>query len=87
MYLSGEPFYNEFFCQLTADCCGVQVIVSPDSTTAAGNILVQAQALGIVKNVSEIREITAKSFKQKKYEPGNTAYWNAAFEQYLKSTV
>lgn len=87
LYLSGEPFYNEFLCQLTADCCGVQVIVSPDSTTAAGNILVQAQALGIVKNVSEIREITAKSFKQKKYEPGNTADWNAAFEQYLKSTV
>jgi len=84
IYMTGEGIKNEFLCQLTADCTGIPVIASMDEPTAAGNILVQAMALGIVKNVAEIREITAKSFPSRKYEPADIELWDDGFKTYLQ---
>jgi rhamnulokinase len=81
--ITGEGTKNELLCQFTADCCGIPVITSSDDSTVAGNILVQAMALGIVKNVAEIREISGRSFPSKTYQPINTEVWNDAFKQYL----
>jgi len=48
--------------------------------------MVQAMALGIVKNIAGIREITGKSFPSAKYEPVDTELWNDAFKTYLQIT-
>jgi rhamnulokinase len=84
IYITGEGTKNELLCQFTADCCGIPVITSSDEGTIVGNILVQAMALGIVKNVAEIREITGRSFHTKTYEPSNTCMWEEAFKKYLQ---
>lgn len=87
VYITGEGIKNELLCRFTADCCGIPVITSPDEATTAGNILVQAIALGIVKNVAEMREITGKSFPSKTYQPSETGVWDEAFSRYLQITT
>jgi len=86
IYITGEGVKNELLCQITADCCGIPVITSADEAIVAGNVLVQALALGIVKNVAEIREISGKSFPSKTYEPSETEIWGEAYKLYLQST-
>jgi rhamnulokinase len=87
IYITDEGIKNELLCQLTADCCGIPVITSSEEAVVAGNILMQAMALGIVKNVEEIREISCRSFISKTYEPENSKVWDEAFKQYLQVTA
>jgi rhamnulokinase len=82
IYMTGGGLKNELLCSFTANCCGIMVIASLEEATAAGNIMVQAMALGIVKNVAEIREITGKSFPAKTYMPLEVGIWDNAFEKY-----
>jgi rhamnulokinase len=82
IYMTGGGIKNELLCRFTADSCGIPVIASLDEATATGNIMVQAMALGIVKNVAEIREITGKSFPSKRYVPEDTGSWDITFEKY-----
>lgn len=82
IYITGEGIKNDLLCQFTADCCGLPVI-TVEETIVAGNILVQAMALGIVKNVTEMRGISGRSFPSKTYEPVNSGVWNEASKQYL----
>ncbi len=86
IYMTGGGIKNEMLCRFTADSCGIPVIASLDEATATGNIMVQALALGIVKNVAEIREVTEKSFLSVRYEPKDTEIWDNAFQDYLKIT-
>jgi len=84
IYITGDGAQNELLFQLTANCCGIPVITSSDEAVVAGNILVQAQALGIVKNVDEIRDITSRSFPTKTVEPSEEEVWNEAYDRYLQ---
>ena len=47
VHVVGGGARNELLCQLTADACGVPVLAGPVESTALGNVLVQARALGI----------------------------------------
>ena len=86
IYLTGDGIKNELLCHFTANSCGVPLMVTMEEAKAAGNIMVQAQALGIVKNIDEMREITGKSFPSIRYQPEETELWNDAFERYLQIT-
>jgi len=86
IHMTGGGIKNEMLCRFTADSCGIPVIASLDEATATGNIMVQALALGIVKNVAEIRKVTEKSFPSVRYEPKDTEIWDNAFQDYLKIT-
>ena len=46
---------------------GVKVFAGPTEATAIGNIMVQAQASGVVSNLHEIREVVRNSFDLRKY--------------------
>lgn len=83
IYMTGGGTKNELLCRFTADSCNIPVIASLDEATATGNIMVQAMALGIVKDLSEIREITGRSFPSQTYLPANTGEWTEAFQKYL----
>ena len=54
--------------------------------TAIGNIILQAKAAGVVKDMFEMRSIIAESIEMKTYEPADTEAWDAAYERYLAVT-
>lgn len=82
IHVVGGGSRNELLNQMTADACGIPVIAGPVEATAAGNILVQAMALGSIKSLADAREIVRRSFDVKRYEPRDTKPWDAAYAKY-----
>ncbi|HRL17814.1 MAG TPA: rhamnulokinase, partial [Prevotella sp.] len=64
--------------------CGVTVLAGPQEGTAIGNIMLQAKASGLVKDIWEMRQIIANSLELKTFEPQNKEAWDAAYEKFLK---
>lgn len=70
IHLVGGGAQNELLCQLTATASGLPVIAGPVEATAAGNVLVQARAIGALHGgLAELRELVARSFDLRTYEP------------------
>lgn len=84
IHVVGGGSKNELLCQLTADATGRRVIAGPSEATAAGNVMVQAMALGDVGSHPEAREIIRRSFEFKTYEPGKGEGWDEAYGRFLK---
>jgi sugar (pentulose or hexulose) kinase len=84
IHVVGGGCRNELLNQATADACNRPVIAGPIEATAAGNILVQAMATGAVKSLAEARQIVARSFEVKRYEPKSKAEWDDAYARYQK---
>ncbi|MDE6688825.1 MAG: rhamnulokinase, partial [Prevotella sp.] len=55
----------------------------PQEGTAIGNIMLQAKAAKLVKDIWEMRQIIANSIELVKYEPQDKAIWDMAFDRYL----
>ena len=87
LHIIGGGSLNRYLNQFTADACGVEVLAGPQECTAIGNIMLQAKAMGLVKDVWEMRRIIANSVDMVAYHPsGDKATWDAAYEKYLKVT-
>jgi rhamnulokinase len=82
IHIVGGGTQNELLTQMAADACGRTVIAGPVEATAIGNILVQAMAIGDVKSIADLRAIVRNSFDVKRYEPRETAKWDAAYERF-----
>ena len=82
IHIVGGGTQNELLTQMAADACGRTVIAGPIEATAIGNILVQAMASGDVKSIADLRAIVRNSFDVKRYEPRDTAKWDAAYEKF-----
>jgi rhamnulokinase len=66
---------NTLLCQLTANACRVPLYAGADQCTAFGNALVQAVALGILKDRDEIHQVMRNSFALACYEPTDGDLW------------
>jgi sugar (pentulose or hexulose) kinase len=75
---------NRFLNQFTANAIKRSVVCGPTEATVIGNLMVQAMALGEVKNLSEIRQVVKQSFETEYYTPRDTAQWDEAYERFLK---
>jgi rhamnulokinase len=82
IHIVGGGSQNLLLNQMTADACGCPVIAGPVEGTAIGNILAQAMATGSVKSLADARQIVRASFDVKRYEPKETAKWDAAYARY-----
>jgi rhamnulokinase len=79
VHLVGGGARNHLLCQLTADACGLPVVAGPVEATALGNILVQARAHGLVKDLAGMRDLVARTQPLRRYEPaGDESAWSAA---------
>jgi len=79
IHVIGGGSRNALLCQLTADATGLPVVAGPAEATAAGNILVQAMAMGRVGSPAEIRSIIRRSFELRTYSPGGSGTaWDEA---------
>ena len=83
LHIIGGGSLNKFLNQFTANSTGATVLAGPQEGTAIGNIMLQAKAAGLVKDIWEMRAIIANSLELVKYEPADKAQWDAAFDKYL----
>ncbi len=82
VHVVGGGSQNQVLNQFTADACERPVIAGPVEATALGNLLVQAQADGEVKNLAEIREVVRASSEVKVFEPVAGDHWRQAAERW-----
>jgi rhamnulokinase len=60
------------------------VLAGPVEATAAGNIGVQAMALGHLSSLEERRALVRRSFEVTPCEPGERGSWDGAYRRFLK---
>ncbi len=82
IHIVGGGSRNWLLNQFTADCTGKTVVAGPVEATGAGNILVQAIALGHVSGLPQGREIIRGSFTPQVYQPGDSSAWDAAYAKF-----
>jgi rhamnulokinase len=85
LHIIGGGAQNKMLNSFTANATGLPVIAGPAEATAIGNILLQAQAAGLVKDKNEIRKIVRNSVDLVKFEPENSELWNENYKRYLKT--
>ncbi|WP_446046366.1 rhamnulokinase [Streptomyces olivaceus] len=79
VHVVGGGTRNALLCGLTADACGLPVVAGPAEAAALGNVLVQAQADGLVGDLAGMRGLLARTQPLTRYEPrGGTDAWRAA---------
>jgi len=86
LHIIGGGSQNENLNQFTANATGATVLAGPQECTAIGNIMLQAQASGFVKDIWQMRQIIANSIELVRYEPQDKETWDAAYDKYLKIT-
>lgn len=84
IHIIGGGSRNDLLNQLTANIAGLPVIAGPVETTALGNLLVQAMGLGVFSDLTEIRQVVARSFEVRVFKPDQSCQWNDRYEQYQK---
>ncbi len=85
LHIVGGGSKNDMLNQFTANAIRRPVVAGPSEGTVIGNLLVQAMALGEIKDMPQLREVVAASFENKTFLPeGDTAAWDEAYERLLK---
>ena len=74
---------NKLMNQLAADATGRTVVAGPVESACVGNLLMQAVALGELKNVEEARAVVRASFVTETYESHRTQQWEDAYAKLL----
>jgi rhamnulokinase len=85
IHIVGGGSRNRLLCQLTADATGLPVLAGPAEATVAGNVLVQALALGALSSPAEVREVVRRSSDLVEYVPHNTDFWEARYGAYQRT--
>jgi rhamnulokinase len=84
MHIVGGGGKNSLLSQMTADATGRRVMVGPFEATASGNALVQALAVRDIADLSELRQVVARSSELIAYEPKHVASWQVAYQKFCK---
>lgn len=82
--ITGGGIANRLMCQMTADVLDRRVVTGPAEGSAMGNALLQAIALGEIKDVAQGREIVRRSIETRVYEPRHTQAWEDAYGRLLR---
>ena len=85
LHIVGGGSKNALLNCFTAEAIKRPVIAGPDEGTIIGNLLVQAQALGAISGIRELREVVENSFPTKTFLPETDGKaWDEAYQRYLK---
>ena len=82
LHVIGGGTYNQYLMQMTANSLGIPVLTGPVEGTAIGNIMLQANAAGLVRNRFEMRKVIADSIELKTYLPADKEAWDKAYERF-----
>jgi len=83
LHVIGGGSQNKMLNQFTANALGVTVIAGPVEATAIGNVMVQAKADGLYKDVQDMRTNLCGSISLDTYEPENEEAWAVAYERFV----
>lgn len=83
IHVVGGGIQDKLLCELTANATGRRVMAGPVEATAIGNLIIQAQALGKIKDQKHGRNIIKNSFEMEEYMPLNASEWDANYAKYL----
>lgn len=78
IHIVGGGCQDRVLSQWTADACGLPVSCGPVEATATGNLMVQLIALGELEDLSQGREMVARSFAPVTYAPHPAPQWDEA---------
>ncbi|MDD4494008.1 MAG: rhamnulokinase [Eubacteriales bacterium] len=82
--LVGGGVQNKLLNQMAADATGKPVVTGPIEGACIGNLLMQAVAMGELKNISEVREVVAHSVEVETYLPKHSDAWEEAYQKLIK---
>ena len=82
LHVIGGGTYNQYLMQMTANSLGIPVLTGPVEGTAIGNVMLQANAAGLVRNRFEMRKVIADSIELKTYLPADKEAWDKAYERF-----
>ncbi|MGC8912081.1 MAG: rhamnulokinase [Nitrososphaeria archaeon] len=74
---------NNLLNQLTANVLKIPVYAGPAEATSAGNILIQASGLGVIRSLSELRKTVKNSFDIKIYHPEDEETYEDLYSKYI----
>jgi rhamnulokinase len=80
LHVVGGGAKNTLLNHFTANALQLPLIVGPTEATAAGNVLLQAMALGHIKTLAEAREVVRQSFPLDTVRPQPVS-WERAVER------
>jgi len=83
IHIVGGGTQNWLLNQFAADATGRRVIAGPIEATAAGNVIMQAMALGHIGSLEEGRQVVRNSFDVVTYEPAGEPGWDEAYGRFL----
>lgn len=78
----GGGIKDKMICQFTANATKRVVSTGPVEATSIGNIIVQAIAMGAIKDLNEGRKVVKNSFDITEYTPVDNEAWDAAYEKW-----
>ena len=84
LHVIGGGSKNNVLNQFTSNAVGVPVIAGPSEGTAIGNIMLQAKAAGIVKDINEMRSVINNSLDLAHFEPQDAELWDEGYKTYLR---
>lgn len=82
IHMVGGGIKDKMLCQFTANATNREVEAGPVEATSIGNLMIQAMALGKVKNLKEVRAVVKRSFPSAVYKPQEVEAWERAYEQF-----
>lgn len=75
----GGGIQNKLLNQMAADATQKPVVTGPIEGAAMGNLLLQAVALGALKDINEVRAVVRRCVDVTAYAPRNPAPWQEAY--------
>ena len=81
VYVVGGGSQNDVLNQWSANALQLPVVTGPVEATAIGNLLVQAESLGMLSSLPEAREVVRRSFPLRRFEPQDAGLWAEARER------
>ena len=79
IHIVGGGIKDKMICKCTANATKRVVEAGPVEATSLGNVLVQAMAMGAIKDIEEGRKVIKNSFDVARYEPEDSDKWDAAY--------
>ncbi|MBI3851239.1 MAG: rhamnulokinase [Verrucomicrobia bacterium] len=83
LHIVGGGSKNELLNQFTANAVQIPVLAGPVEATAAGNVLVQAIALGELPSLTVARQVVRDSFPMTMVQPQDKMGWETAYQRFL----